>query len=67
MTIGDGEECAGTRHDNGRVQLFARSVLAQGMKMAERDHLLGVHWHKARQWKSATFQEECAGGRSGDD
>jgi hypothetical protein len=67
MTIGDGEECTGTRHDNGRVRLFVRSALAQGMKMAEHDYLQGVHWHKARQWKSATICKECAGGRSGDD
>jgi hypothetical protein len=61
------EECAVTRHDNGRVRLFARSLLVQGMKMAEHNYLQGVCWHKARQWKRATFREECAGGRSGDD
>jgi len=45
----------------GRV--LARSALAQGMKMAERDYLQGVHWQMVRRWLSATIGEECAGTR----
>jgi len=38
-TAGIGEECAGARYESGRTRLLVKSVLAQGMKIAERDYL----------------------------
>jgi hypothetical protein len=68
-----GKECAGARYEDCSEQGLASNVLAQGVtmeervlarsvladcvKMAECNYWRGVHWRKARQWKSALAEE----------